>query len=77
MKEEKFPNSRKLSHQRVYGDFWNLRAQHNWEETHTHTHTHTHTQNTRLTTTPSREVAQKLTSATSELGLDREAQVDG
>ena len=35
------------------------------------------TKNACLTTTPSREVAQKLTSATSELGLDREAQVDG
>ena len=32
MKEEKFPNSMKLSHQRVNGEFWNLRAQHNWEE---------------------------------------------
>ena len=29
--EEKFPNSRKPSHQWVYGEFWNLRAQHNWE----------------------------------------------
>ena len=37
-----------------------------------HTHTHTHTQNTRLTTTPSREVAQTLVSATSKQGLDRE-----
>ena len=33
---------------------------------------HTHTQNTRLTTTPSREVAQTLVSTTSEQGLDRE-----
>ena len=31
MKEEKFPNSRKPSHQRVCGKFWNLRGQHNWE----------------------------------------------
>ena len=38
----------------------------------THTHTHTHTQNTCLTTTPSREVAQTLLSAISERGLDRE-----
>ena len=47
MKEEKFPNSRKPSHPWVYGEFWDLRAQHNWEEkknTHTHTHTHTHTE---------------------------------
>ena len=27
MKEEKFPNTRKPSHQRVGGEFWNLRGQ--------------------------------------------------
>ena len=32
MKEEKFPHSRKSSHRRVCGEFWNLRRQHNWEE---------------------------------------------
>ena len=32
MKEEKFPNTRKPSHRRVCGEFWNLRGQHNWEE---------------------------------------------
>jgi len=32
MKEEKFPNSRKHSHQRVCGKFWNLRGQHKQEE---------------------------------------------
>ena len=32
MKEEKFPNTRKLSHRRVCGEFWNLRGQHNLEE---------------------------------------------
>ena len=74
MKEEKYPNSRKPSHPRVYGEFWNLRAQCNWEET--HTHTHTHTQNMRLTTTPSREVAQTLVSTTSEQGLDREIRTE-
>ena len=31
MKEEKFPNTRKPSHQRVCGEFWNLRGQHNRE----------------------------------------------
>ena len=31
MKEEKFPNTRKPSHWRVCGEFWNLRGQHNWE----------------------------------------------
>ena len=32
MKEEKFPHTRKPSHRRVCGEFWNLRGQHNWEE---------------------------------------------
>ena len=31
MKEEKFPNTRKPSHQRVCGEFWNLKGQHNRE----------------------------------------------
>ena len=31
MKEEKFPNTRKPSHQQVCGEFWNLPGQHNWE----------------------------------------------
>ena len=31
-KEGKFPNSRKPSHRRVFGEFWNLRGQHNREE---------------------------------------------
>ena len=31
MKEEKFPNTRKPSHQWVFGEFWTLRGQHNWE----------------------------------------------
>ena len=40
LKREKFPNTRKPSHQRVCGEFWNLRGEHNWEgEKHTHTHT--------------------------------------
>ena len=32
VKEEKFPNTRKLSHRQVCGEFWNLRGQHNREE---------------------------------------------
>ena len=32
VKEEKFPNSKKLSHQQICGEFWNLRGQHNWEK---------------------------------------------
>ena len=31
VKEEKFPNARKPSHQRVCGEFWDLRGQHNRE----------------------------------------------
>ena len=31
LKEEKFPNTRKPSHQWVCGEFWNLRGQHNRE----------------------------------------------
>ena len=74
VKEEKFPNTRKPSHQGVCGEFWNLRGEHNWEgKTHTHTHTHTHTEIMHLTLTPSGEVAQMLTSAASKWGLDREA----
>ena len=37
------PNTRKPSHWWVYGEFWNLRGQHNRHGKHTHTHTHTHT----------------------------------
>ena len=32
VKEEKFPNTRKPSHQWVCVEFWNLRGQHNQEE---------------------------------------------
>ena len=32
LKEEKFPNTRKPSHQRVCGEFWNLRGKYNLEE---------------------------------------------
>ena len=32
VKEEKFPNTRKCSHQQVCGEFWNLRGPHNLEE---------------------------------------------
>ena len=74
MKEEKFPNTRKPSHWRVCGKFWNLRGQHNWEGKQTNKQTTTTTQIMRLTTTPSGEVAQMLPSATSEWGLNREVQ---
>ena len=67
--KEMFPNSRKPSHQQVCGEFWNLRGQSNWEGKKKKS-----PQNMRLSTTPSGEVAQTLASATSEQGLDREAQ---
>ena len=38
VKEEKFPNTRKPSHQQVCGEFWNLREQHNREEKINKTH---------------------------------------
>ena len=69
MKEEKLPHSRKPSHRWVCGEFWNLRGQHNWEEK------KQNPQNRCLTATASGEVAQMLTSATSERGLDREVWV--
>ena len=75
VKEEKFPNTRKPSHQGVCGEFWNLRGEHNWEGKNTHTHTHTHTQIMHLTLTPSGEVAQMLASTSSEWGLNMEVQI--
>ena len=68
MKEEKFPHSRKPSYRRVCGEFWNLRGQQNWEGK----KKKKKTQNTHLTTTPSREVAQMLSSTTRKQGLNRE-----
>ena len=73
MKEDKFLNSRKPSHRQVHGEFWNLRGQHNREETNRQTNKNKKTQNTCLTATVSEEVAPRFTSATSEQGLDMEA----
>ena len=56
MKEGKFPNSRKPSHQQVCGEFWNLRGQHNWEGKKKKKKTH----NMHLSATPNGEVAQTL-----------------
>ena len=61
---KKFPKSRKPSHRWDFGEFWNLRGQHNQEKN--------TTQNMYLTTTASGEVVQMLTSATSKWGLDKE-----
>ena len=69
MKEEKFPNNRKPSHRWVCGEFWNLRGQHNQEKGGGKS-----PQNTCLTATASKEVAQMLTSASGEQGQGREAQ---
>ena len=61
MKGEKFPNTRKPSHQRACGEFWNLGGQHTRE-------------GKKKRTQSLREVAQSLAFASSEQGLNREAQ---
>ena len=71
MKEEKFPKSRTPSHRWVCGEFWNLRGQYNWEKK------KKIPQNTFLTATPSREVAQMLIFASREQGLDGKLQAAG
>ena len=65
--KEKFPNTRKPSYQWVYGEFWNLRGQHNQEGTKTNKTHRIHA----LTTTPNREIAHTITSATSKRGRYR------
>ena len=69
--KEKFPNTRKPSHQQVCGEFWNLRGQHNWERK----KKKQNPQNRCLTATDSGEVAQMLVYATSQRGLDKKEQV--
>ena len=54
--KEKFPNTRKPSHQQVGGQFWNLRGQQNWEKQNPCI-------NTCLTAIPSGKVAQTLISS--------------
>ena len=70
MKEEKFLNCRKPSHRHVCEEFWNLREHHNPEK-----NKQTNTQNRGLTTSASREVTQKLTSAASEQAVGRKVRV--
>ena len=65
---KEFPNTRKISHLRVCGEFWNLRGQYNQEGKKKKP-----PRNKLLTATPSGEVAQMLTSTTSKWGLNREA----
>ena len=60
VKEKKFPNSRKPSHQRVSGEFWDLRGQHDREGKSKQTNKQTNPQNTHLTAIASEEVAQML-----------------
>ena len=67
MKEEKFPNTRKPSHWRVCGEFWNLRGQHNQEGK------KKNTQIMHLIAFPRGEVAQTLVATSSERGLNMEA----
>ena len=68
LKEEKFPNTRKHSDQRVCGEFGNLRGQHNQEEK----INKYNSQIMCLTATPSGEVAQMFVSAISKRGLNTE-----
>ena len=68
-KEDKFPNTRKPSHQWVCGEFWNLRGQHKQEGEKKKPTKYTPNCNS------NGEVTQMLMSATSEQGLNREAQV--
>ena len=62
VKEEKLPNTRKPSHQQVYGEFGNLKGQHN-QEGKKQKKKKKH-RICALTTTPSREIARMLASAT-------------
>ena len=68
--KEKFPNTRKPSHQWVCGEFWNLRGQHNRREKEKNKKA---PQITCLTATPNGEAVQMLTSSSSKRGLNREA----
>ena len=70
MKEEKFPNTRKPSHWKVCGKFWNLRGQHNWEEKKKNPTDFTPNCNSQWRSSPE---AQMIASTTSKQGLDREA----
>ena len=72
MNEDKFPSTRKPSHQRVYREFWKLSGKHKQEKK---KNKKQKPQNTCLTTTHSGEVARMLASTTSERGLNRKAWV--
>ena len=70
MKEDKFPNTSKPSHQWVYKEFWNLRGQHNWEEKKKNPTDFTPNCNSQWRSSPE---AQMIASTTSKQGLNREA----
>ena len=70
--KEKFPNSRKPSHQWVCEEFWNLRGQHNQEEEKKKKQPTEHTPNC----SSQRRSSPDAMSTTSEWGLDREVQVE-
>ena len=70
MKENKFPNTRKPSYQRVCREFRNLRGQH--KQAGVGGGVGADPQYMHLTTIPSGEVAQMLASTTSEQGLGAE-----
>ena len=63
VKEEKFPNTRKPSHWRVCGEFWNLRGHHNLEENKTKqnkTTDYVSNRNTQGKSSPDARVCQQL-----------------
>ena len=73
VKEEKFPNTWKPTHWQVCGGVLESQRQHNLKKN--NNNNNNKTQNTCLTTTPSRELAQMLMSTTSKCGLKKEVQV--
>ena len=70
MKEKKFPHTRKPYYRWVIGELWNLRGERNQKKK----KTKNKKQSMRLTVISSREMAQTLTSSSSELGLGKEVQ---
>ena len=68
VKEEKAPNTRKSSHWQVCGEFWNLRGQHNWNNSKKKKKSAGYDPNRNS----HGEAAQMLASASSEWGLNRE-----
>ena len=83
MKEEKFPNTKKSSHQQVCVEFWNLRGltrrgktKQNKQTNKTKQNKTKKKQNMHLNTTPSGEVAQMLVATSREWGMNMEVWVE-